>query len=167
MIGRDFFNFNIMIKLIISITLFFWFFLLSVPFIHAKQINITKSDIYWLTQNIYHEARSESIAGQIMVGIVTLSRLESKRWGTTIKSVVTAPNQFSWYHKGNILIPQNKKEWNKIKNVAFYSILLYSLFQHHDIMFYHNHDIIPNWSNKMCRVFVIGNHTFYIERRKS
>jgi len=167
LLDRDFFHLNNMIKIIISITLFFWFFLLSVPFVHAEQSNITKSDIYWLTQNIYHEARSESTIGQIMVGIVTLSRLESKRWGTTIKSVVTAPNQFSWYHKGKILIPQNKKEWNKIKNVALYSILVYSLFQHHGIMFYHNHNANPDWNNKMHRVFAIGNHIFYIERRKS
>lgn len=55
-----------------------------------------------LANVIYHEARGESLAGQIAVGYVVLNRVEDKRFPNTIKGVVWQRHQFSniRYHVG-------------------------------------------------------------------
>lgn len=132
---------------------------------HTAQ-GFSQSDIYWLSQNIYHEARGENDLGQVLVGIVTLSRKDSGMWGDTIKDVVTAPNQFSWYSSKNIIIPKNKKAWIYSKKVAFYSIMCYYLLGKPELMYYHTKKIYPSWSRKCDKVSVIGNHIFYKQRKQ-
>ena len=51
-----------------------------------------------LALNIYHEARSESMEGQIAVAQVTLNRVAHSEWPSTICEVVSEPKQFSWTH---------------------------------------------------------------------
>ena len=49
-----------------------------------------------LIDNVFHEARGESLKGQIMVASVTLSRVDDPRWPNTICEVVYQHRQFSW-----------------------------------------------------------------------
>ena len=125
----------------------------------------SQSDIYWLSQNIYHEARGEDNIGQVMVGIVTLSRKDSGLWGNTIKDVVTAPKQFSWYSPRHI-IPTNKKAWLHSKEVAFYSILCYYILGKPKVIYYHTKNICPSWSRRCDKVSVVGNHIFYKSKKR-
>lgn len=55
-------------------------------------------DRLWLALNIYHEARSEPLEGQIAVGHVTLNRVEFRR--RSVKRVVLQAYQFSWANHG-------------------------------------------------------------------
>jgi len=126
----------------------------------------SKADIYWLTQNIYHEARGEDLFGQMMVGMVTLERLHSGKWGKTIKDVVTSPSQFSWYSDGKSDKVTNKESWSSSKTIALFSLMLYSKIRDHGVMYYHNDKVHPVWTKKMIKVAVIGNHTFYKEDKK-
>jgi spore germination cell wall hydrolase CwlJ-like protein len=133
--------------------------------VHANEIKLpSQSDIYWLTQNIYHEARNQSLLGQLMIGMVTLERLNDGRWGDSIKSVVTARKQFSWYSDGKSDIPQNKKVYKEIKKVALLSIMLYSSSEIDGVMFYHNDSVNPYWTKSMVKYTTIGNHIFYKEK---
>jgi spore germination cell wall hydrolase CwlJ-like protein len=125
----------------------------------------TDGDVYWMTQNIYHEARGESTYGQMMICLVTLQRLYSGRWGDTIKDVVTAPGQFTWYHDNKPDIPSDKKAWKTAKTIAIVVMYLYDDNNVTErIMYYHNNTVSPCWSKKMIRVAIIGNHIFYRER---
>ena len=121
----------------------------------------TEKDLYWLALNIYHESRGENNAGQIMVGIVTLTRLKSKKWGNTIKKVVTAPHQFSWYWDGKSDKPRNKKCWEIAQKNAIIAIYYFSIYDYDRIMYYHNNHVSPYWAKKFIKVKEIGNHIFY------
>ena len=124
----------------------------------------SKADMYWLTQNIYHEARGETIYGQIMVGIVTLERRNIGKWGNSIKSVVTSPAQFSWYSDGNSNVPTNEKEWKTSKIVAKISLLIYNNINDVKITHYHEKHHHPYWADDMDKVITIGNHIFYKQK---
>jgi len=152
---------------LLYILLFVFLFLMSfVPNIYSQDFP-TKSDIYWMTQNIYHESRGESINGQYMVGVVTMNRLHNGRWGNTIKQVVTSPSQFSWYSDNISNVPSNINSWNRSRGVAIRVISDYNVRGRHGgrrgITHYHNNTVRPRWSRKMHRVKTIGNHTFYKE----
>jgi N-acetylmuramoyl-L-alanine amidase len=60
-----------------------------------------------LAENLYHEARGESIDGQLMVAEVTINRVLSPDFPNTVCEVVNQPGQFSWVGKG---LPINEKE---------------------------------------------------------
>lgn len=53
------------------------------------------SETEYLARTIYGEARGMPQAAKLAVGWVIRNRLISGRWGSTYKSVVTAPNQFT------------------------------------------------------------------------
>lgn len=120
-----------------------------------------KGEVYWLTQNIYHEARGESIYGQVMVGMVTLERLKSGRWGNTIKKVVTAPSQFSWHSDGKSDVPDDQVAWDSSKSVALFVIMVYNKTIDHGIMHYHKDDVKPYWADDDKKIMQIDNHIFY------
>ncbi|MFZ2555980.1 MAG: cell wall hydrolase [Minisyncoccia bacterium] len=65
---------------------------------------LSEIDIDYLAQNVYHEARGESLEGQLAVAQVTLARLLSGKFGTKLTDVVFAPNQFSWTKDPHILM---------------------------------------------------------------
>jgi spore germination cell wall hydrolase CwlJ-like protein len=145
-------------KIIISLI----FFLLCAFPVFGHTLD--KNDVYWLTQNIYHEARGESLYGQLMVAFVTLDRLNDGRWGDSIKSVVTFPYQFSWYKKGISNVPKNKEEWIRMRDVALLSIFLYEIgIKPNNVLYYHNTVVCPEWSSRVQKVMKVGNHIFYTE----
>jgi len=75
----------------------------------ADRTKVNSDQAYCLAQNIYHEARGESIAGQFAVAHTTLNRVKSSAYPQTVCGVVTQAVrdehnkpiknmcQFSWY----------------------------------------------------------------------
>ena len=121
----------------------------------------TDADIFWLTQNIYWEGRNQSNIGQLMIGIVTLERLNSKRWGNTVKKVVTAKNQFSWFFDGKSDIPKNKKAWKEAKEIALLTYIVMGALDTKGFMYYHNININPYWTKNMKKEITVEDHVFY------
>jgi spore germination cell wall hydrolase CwlJ-like protein len=64
----------------------------------------SNEDLLWLALTVYHEARGESHGGQLAVASVALNRVESKRWGGTIESVVRQKKQFTGLPNGNVYL---------------------------------------------------------------
>jgi spore germination cell wall hydrolase CwlJ-like protein len=63
----------------------------------SNTYNYTDNDIYTLAQLIYLEARGESYKGKLAVANVVMNRVLSRGYpGDTIKSVVSARNQFAY-----------------------------------------------------------------------
>lgn len=132
----------------------------------AKQAqeNFNRSELYWLTMNVYHESRGENPFGKLLVALVTLERQADGRWGDTIKEVVTCPSQFSWYNDGRPDIPEDSESWNTAKQVAKVALKVYKEMDDGiKVTHYHNGTVSPNWSKAMERVIVVGDHTFYQE----
>jgi len=126
----------------------------------------TKADeLYCLAQNIYFEARSESLAGKYAVADVVLNRVSSSKYPSTICSVITERHQFSWYWDGKSDLPRTASPaWIDSVNVAR-GILVEEKFLGitEGATHYHATYVYPSWASKLRKVGRIGNHIFYLE----
>lgn len=170
-------------KYLITVSLFS--IIAYVGYANATIVEIDASnELECLALNVYHEARSESLAGQYAVADVTLNRVESKRYPSTICGVVKQavmsewgvqrglfiPKknmcQFSWYCDGQPDAPIEQYAWLRAKDVAE-NILSYRKFRGltEGASHYHANYVSPEWSSsrKMTLVGRIGDHIFYIE----
>jgi spore germination cell wall hydrolase CwlJ-like protein len=118
--------------------------------------SIGASELHCLALNIYHEARGESVRGQIAVGQVTINRLRHKAFPRSICGVVLQPFQFSWvkqisgWHR--TVIPESMYLlshdilWGKYKDET------------KGALFFHSKDAEPFNRTMTIR---IGNQLFY------
>lgn len=131
-----------------------------------------------LTLNVYFEARSEPVEGQMAVALVTLNRAKIKQ--QRICEVVLAPQQFSWLNEyqpilgftpeADILILRNiaknimsdKDAWKSALVVAK-KVLGKEVVP--DItegaLFYHATYVSPKWRHSLELTTNIGKHMFY------
>jgi spore germination cell wall hydrolase CwlJ-like protein len=126
----------------------------------------SKSDLYWMAMNIYHEAGNQPLIGKIAVGVVTLNRLKDKRYPKNIRDVVTEPFQFSWYNtKEANTPPANNSRWKESYEVA--KLLLTKAIGSDIIKLlegathFHAIDVKPAWISKVHRIAQIEGHIFY------
>ena len=156
-----------------------------VGYVNAESVKINATDeLECLALNIYHEARSESLAGQFAVADVTLNRVKNTRYPSTICGVVKQavmsewgverglfiPKknmcQFSWYCDGQSDAPVEQYALLRAKDVAE-DFLSYRKFRGitEGATHYHASYVQPEWSfhRKMNLIGRIGDHIFYIE----
>jgi spore germination cell wall hydrolase CwlJ-like protein len=122
-----------------------------------------------LALNIYFEARSEPVGGQIAVAQVTMRRATYNT--DKVCEVVLAHKQFSWLNgktkkKGNMVLaafeqPKDKKAWKAAKKTADLVLKKQAWDHSKGATFYHTKKVNPKWNRKMKVVAVIGNHIFY------
>jgi len=154
--------------------------LLILPF--TSQADAIKTDDKYaqercLATNIYHEARSESLAGQYAVADVVLNRVKSRHYPDTICGVVHQAQtwggnpirnkcQFSWYCDGKSDEPTETNSWQQSVEVAI-SIMHYDKFRGitEGATHYHTNYVNPFWNRDMHLVGSIGDHIFYVEER--
>lgn len=144
---------------------------------------------YCLAENIYFEARSDSVAGQAAVADVVINRMFDSRYPNTICKVVTEgpireswktrqnPNlddservyypvrhrcQFSWYCDGKAEKINDKKAWIKAQYIA-YQMLYADRYRGitEGATHYHAHYVNPTWASKIQFIDDIGSHKFY------
>lgn len=142
---------------------------------------LSEEEVICLAQNVYHEARDQSVRGQVAVTHVVLNRMKSDRYPSTACKVIKQARwkdgqiirdkcQFSWYCDGrpdvNPARPREKDAWEKSLQVALDSYMLYHLGM--DVTdgatYYHASYVRPWWRRHFERVAKIGTHIFY--RRK-
>ncbi|MGV3491436.1 MAG: cell wall hydrolase [Devosia sp.] len=139
----------------------------------AKLVKLAEGEQLCLAQAIYHEARGESVEGQLAVANVIINRAMSKKYPSTICGVVFQNAdkgrykcQFTFACDGRPDMARERTAWNrsmKMAEDAFYE------FQRGDrpgvvpdsVMYYHTTAVAPNWSNTFRRVAAIGSHIFY------
>lgn len=125
-----------------------------------------------LTRNIYWEAASEPFEGKVAVAQVTLNRVKSGKFASSVCGVVYQKNiiyekvvcQFSWFCEGNhkvkaVYTPLWKESEEVAKRVLFEGFRLPSLEK---AMYYHADYVQPGW--KLPKLEKIGRHIFYGER---
>jgi len=138
--------------------------LLSMNVMAVETVTYTEinKEIKCLADNIYFEARNESVKGQVAVASVTKNRVKSKHYPNTICKVVWEHRQFSWTLDGKSDIPRNKKAYAAAELIA---ILFVSETDITDVTMgathYHNMTVNPYWSSKLAYIMTIDNHIFY------
>lgn len=141
-------------------------FLLST--VHANKIE--QQNLGCLALNIYFEARGEPEAGRYAVAEVTMNRVASRRYPSTVCGVVYEKNwdtlrhryvsAFSWTEFKSRPEPTGA-EWTRAQEIA--ADVYYG--QHEPRLagatHYHADRITPSWSRHQTPVARIGNHVFY------
>tara|TARA_R100001460_G_scaffold67019_1_gene107322 strand:+ start:95 stop:538 length:444 start_codon:yes stop_codon:yes gene_type:complete len=120
-----------------------------------------------LALNIYFEARSEPIEGQIAIAEVTLNRVASANYPNDVCSVVLQENkdgcQFSWWCDGKSDQP---REHNSLQTSKALAELMLNEGHHitvigNEATHYHNNEVHPYWANDLHKIRRIGKHIFY------
>ena len=118
-----------------------------------------------LAQTIYHEARGESIAGQVAVAEVVLNRVEDPRFPKTICGVVTQGGgggcQFSWSCDGRSDRARDGEAWEEAAKIARAMLDGAPRRLTDGATFFHTHTVRPGWARRYERTAKIGAHTFY------
>ena len=133
-----------------------------------------------LALNTYHEAKNQSMIGQIAVAEVVMNRVQDKRFPNSVCEVVkqgpTRPSwedpkkeypikhrcQFSWYCDGKSDIPNNEKAWKKAQDYAY--LVLYNRIAidvTEGATHYHATYVKPSWARTKTRTTRIESHIFY------
>ena len=133
-----------------------------------------------LALNTYHEAKNQSLVGQIATAQVVMNRVEDNRFPSTVCEVVkhgpTSPSwedpekeypikhrcQFGWYCDGKDDTPKNEKAWRKAQDVAF--LVLYDKIKldvTEGATHYHATYVRPSWAKTKKRPTRIAKHIFY------
>ena len=137
-----------------------------------------------LALNIYHEARGQSIAGQIAVGQVTLNRVRDKRFPNTVCEVITqGPHRPSWKGTGEMIPIRHRCHFSwycdgksdKIRQPKTYQKIfeLSLILMNQDMIditsgatHYHAYYVQPSWARTKTRTTKIEDHIFYKWERR-
>ena len=133
-----------------------------------------------LALNTYHEAKNQSLVGQIATAQVVMNRVEDKRFPNTICEVVkqgpTRPSwedpkkeypvrhkcQFSWYCDGKSDKAKDSDSWRRAQVIAY---MLHINRKYRGITegstHYHATYVSPKWAPELDLVGRIGTHIFY------
>ena len=137
---------------------------------------IIETALMCMAFNIYHEARNESMLGQIAVGQVVMNRVWDNRFPNTVCEVVTEAVtykgtnkpvlhkcQFSWYCDGaKDDVNKDSKAWRYALEYA--SIVLSGrivLDVTEGATHYHATYVRPSWARTKTRTTRIDRHIFY------
>lgn len=126
-----------------------------------------------LACNIYHEARSEPIDGQWVVGFCTRNRVHSAKFPDTYQEVVWQIRrskktkrrvaQFSWALDGKPDKIWDKDAWRSAWTIA--GALLDDSVKVKDItdgcLFYHANYVHPDWAKQKQLLIKVGKHITY------
>lgn len=124
-------------------------------------------DLHCLALNIYHEARSEPLSGQVAVAQVTLNRVASNAFPHSVCEVVKQGGQkrhrcqFSWWCDGKSDQPTEQKAWRRSLELGRRVLSEQVTDPTKGALYYHANYVAPRWSRSFQRTAQIGRHLFY------
>ena len=113
---------------------------------------------------VYHEARGESLEGQMAVAKVIMNRAASGKYPTSWCGVVKQPWQFSFVNPRSGYMPsvdQASASWRKALGVTRLAVANAVQSVPEDCLWYHADYVAPSWGRRLTRVEKIGAHIFY------
>lgn len=113
---------------------------------------------------VYHEARGESLEGQLAVAKVIMNRAASGKYPTSWCGVVKQPWQFSFVNPRTGYMPsvdQASTSWRKALGVTRLAVADAVSSVPKDCLWYHADYVAPSWGRRLTRVEKIGAHIFY------
>lgn len=119
-------------------------------------VELSDEDLFLLAVVVEMEAASESYEGKLAVANVVINRLVSGKWGSTLSSVVYAPNQFSGANSGRIetysaRVTESSKKAAVAAAAGENNIGDYMYFIMKSSAKYSNYS----------KYYILGNHCFY------
>lgn len=121
-----------------------------------------------LALNVYWEARSESIPGQVAVAAVTLNRVQSPRFPANVCDVVRQGGevrrhrcQFSWWCDGKKDEPLDEDAWRRATTLARLASAGVIDDPTGGALWYHADYVTPHWATAKEKIAKIGRHIFY------
>jgi len=120
--------------------------------------------VFLLSLNVYHEARGEPLAGQVMVCQTVPNRARGD-YGK-IESVIYEHKQFTWTADGG----KHVTDYNAFMSCK--TAVLLCLDERATgnngggVTHYHRADIMPYWASEMDLISQIGHHKFYRVHKK-
>jgi hypothetical protein len=111
---------------------------------------------------VYHEARGESVEGQMAVAKVIMNRAASGAYPSSWCGVVKQPAQFSFVHHGHFpSVDRTSDEWRKALGVTRLAVANAVQSVPSECLWYHADYVAPSWGRNLTRVEKIGAHIFY------
>lgn len=143
------------------------------PQMHAASTSLAVPDdlmqqIECLALNIYWEAKSEPLLGQIAVAAVTLNRVNHPGFPRTICGVVQQGDErrrhqchFSWWCDGKDDTPRERDAWRHALALAAAAVFTGVPDPTRGALWYHANYVRPYWADEKQEVARIGAHIFY------
>lgn len=135
-------------------------------FTQSASADTRYENLQCLAKNIYFEGRNQPWIGQVAIAQVTLNRVKSAAFPSTICEVVKQKKrnicQFSWYCDGKSDQPKDVKDYDKATDVAIqvYSGTIPDVTE--GSLWYHATYIRrPFWAYSMKEMVKINEHIFY------
>tara|TARA_B100001094_G_scaffold131313_1_gene127154 strand:- start:31241 stop:31750 length:510 start_codon:yes stop_codon:yes gene_type:complete len=139
-----------------------------------------------IAKNIYWEARNQPFRGMVAVGQVTMNRVKDSRFPDTPCEVVqqgpTKPSwkdpsikypvkhrcQFSWFCDGKSdVVPEYDIDiWEYVLAMSTKIATGYWADLTHGATHYHADYVTPSWAKSKQKTRVIGDHIFYIWKKR-
>lgn len=155
-------------------------FVMSAPLAAFDEPYVPTETEQCMALNIYHEARSENMAGKFAVADVVLNRVKDTRYPNTVCDVIYQAElsewwlergkkvpvrdrcQFSWYCDGLKDDPKDTDAWAESLMIS-YQILNNNLYRGltEGATHYHANYVSPPWAPRFHFVGHIGSHIFY------
>jgi N-acetylmuramoyl-L-alanine amidase len=111
---------------------------------------------------VYHEARGETLEGQLAVAKVIMNRAASGKYPTSWCGVVKQPWQFSFVRHGRFpSVDEGSAAWRKALGVTRLAVANAVPSVPTDCLWYHADYVAPSWGRRLTRVDKIGTHIFY------
>jgi N-acetylmuramoyl-L-alanine amidase len=113
---------------------------------------------------VYHEARGETLEGQLAVAKVIMNRAASGKYPSSWCGTVKQPWQFSFVnpHTGQYpAVDEHSASWHKALGVTRLAVANAVQSLPSDCLWYHADYVAPSWGRRLNRVSKIGAHIFY------
>jgi spore germination cell wall hydrolase CwlJ-like protein len=143
-----------------------------------ERLAFEEREVFCLAKNMYFEARGEPLMGRLAVAFVTMNRVKSSRYPSTVCGVIHQGRHdargipirnkchFSWYCDGIPDVIQDRTIYNKILTEARYVYTKYYLKDElldlvEGATHYHADYVQPYWTTSYAQTSTIGAHIFY------
>ena len=113
---------------------------------------------------VYHEARGESLDGQLAVARVIMNRAASGKYPASWCGTVKQPWQFSFVNPRSGQMPgvnAASDSWRKAVAITRLAVSNAVPSLSNDVLWYHADYVAPSWGRRLSKVSKIGTHIFY------
>lgn len=113
---------------------------------------------------VYHEARGESLEGQLAVANVIINRTNSPKYPDSWCKVMKQPWQFSFVNPRTGRYPAvnvNSRSWANAQAIARIAAGKMAAEVDPDVLWYHADYVAPSWGRRLQVTEKIGTHIFY------
>lgn len=118
----------------------------------------------WVAIAVYHEARGETLEGQLAVARVIMNRAASGKYPPQWSEVVKQPWQFSFVDPRTGQYPavdETSAAWRKAVGITRLAMANAYPSVQSNVLWYHADYVSPSWGRRLTQVNKIGAHIFY------